>query len=310
MCRNTTVYDIDNNIVYNHRLLPGLMQKQVCAEIFNIWLKSRYSSNTNFAAQNLCRMGFNQNDRAFINQQTHIFSLSDSYWIKNTDVQLDFETVSPYYSDFWKGDGSYMLNEDISVPTLYTVGCLSKEWTSAKHLYKYGKNLDIEADVSLLCKACGIPVCNIDKINGGICVENFTNPSLMLEQADQSGLIDPDDFTEADIIKLFGIYGVQMITIDAIIGNGDRHAGNFGWLRNTATGDYVKPAPLYDFDHALDSTLQYDLLIKDTISAVQKNGHIDELLRICKIVTKLDTHIIFKIRANSMIKSLNTTIQR
>ena len=43
-----------------------------------------------------------------------------------------------------------------------------------------------------------------------------------------------------------------MIIIDAVIGNGDRHAGNFGWLRNTDTGEYVSMAPLYDFDHALD----------------------------------------------------------
>lgn len=37
-----------------------------------------------------------------------------------------------------------------------------------------------------------------------------------------------------------------MIIIDAVIGNGDRHAGNFGWLRNTDTGEYVSMAPLYD----------------------------------------------------------------
>lgn len=54
----------------------------------------------------------------------------------------------------------------------------------------------------------------------------------MLEQADQSGRLDPEDFDEQTIIDLFGKAGAQMLIIDAIIGNGDRHAGNFGWLRN------------------------------------------------------------------------------
>ena len=42
-----------------------------------------------------------------------------------------------------------------------------------------------------------------------------------------------------------------MLVIDAIVGNGDRHAGNFAWLRDTDTGQYVCMSPLYDFDHEL-----------------------------------------------------------
>ena len=66
----------------------------------------------------------------------------------------------------------------------------------------------------------------------------------MLEQADQSGRLDPDDFDEQTIIDLFGKGGAQMLIIDAIIGNGDRHAGNFGWMRDADTGAYVGMAPL------------------------------------------------------------------
>lgn len=32
----------------------------------------------------------------------------------------------------------------------------------------------------------------------------------MLEQADQSGLIDPDDFANTNIIKHFGLSGIQI----------------------------------------------------------------------------------------------------
>lgn len=58
-----------------------------------------------------------------------------------------------------------------------------------------------------------------------------------------------------------------MLIIDAIVGNGDRHAGNFGWLRDSNNGDYLSMAPLYDFDHALDSTLTSDRLITDAVKS-------------------------------------------
>jgi hypothetical protein len=37
-----------------------------------------------------------------------------------------------------------------------------------------------------------------------------------------SGKLDPEEFTNADIVKLFGVDGVRMLTIDTITGNGDR----------------------------------------------------------------------------------------
>lgn len=187
-------------------------------------------------------------------------------------------------------------------------GYLNKQWVSYKHLYKYGKNTDIEVDVCLLCKAYDVPVNEVTKTSDGICIENFTNPTVMLEQADQSGMIDPDDFYESDIIRLFGIRGVQMLIIDAIIGNGDRHAGNFGWLRDTDTGRYLSLAPLYDFDHALDSTLSYDRLIEDAVIESIKANYANEVYRIARRVVLLETNRVFKMRAMEIIKLLDSLL--
>lgn len=93
-----------------------------------------------------------------------------------------------------------------------------------------------------------------------------------------------------------------MIIIDAIIGNGDRHAGNFGWLRDTDTGAYVCMAPLYDFDHALYSKSTSDLLIQDAVQSCNTKEFIGEVLRICKIVINSNTIDIFKTRANTMLR--------
>ena len=300
-CKNKAIYDIDKEKVINKDLLPGLMRKNPCSYTFKHWLKLRYSTNTNSLARRLKGITFGQGNRVTINKHTHILSLSDCYWVKDKSDDLLFEDVSPYYNDFWKGEGIY--KKDTAIPTLYVGGYLPKEWVSSKFLNKYGSDIEIEEAVSNLCKICSIPVCSIKKIENGIQVENFTNPKLMLEQADQSGIIDPDDFTELDIVNYMGISGIQMLTIDAIVGNGDRHAGNFGWLRDTDTGRYIIPAPLYDFDHALDSKLPCDRLIKDTIK-VANMGYQGEVARICKIVIALNTNNIFKLRAGKMLELL------
>ena len=89
-------------------------------------------------------------------------------------------------------------------------------------LYKYG-DISVELQCIELCRKCGISVENADETDSGIAIYNITSPMLMLEQADQSGRLDPDDFDEQTIIDLFGKAGAQMLIIDAVIGNGDRH---------------------------------------------------------------------------------------
>ena len=188
-----------------------------------------------------------------------------------------------------------------AAPTLYVGGALSKEWKQDGRLYKYG-DISVELQCIKLCRECGISVERADETDGGITISNITSPKVMLEQADQSGRIDPDDFDEQTIIDLFGKAGAQMLIIDAIIGNGDRHAGNFGWIRNTDTGEYVCMAPLYDFDHALDSTLESDRLLTDAVKFCMP--YEDEIVRIASIAQGSENEV-FKKRAQSIMKLLH-----
>lgn len=300
-CKNVAVYDIDSNIVIDKDLLPGLMRLDTHPATFKKWLKIRYSSNTNSLARQLKGIVFGQGNRVTINKKTHALSLSDCYWVKDQSDTTTFEQISPYYAPFWDGSGVY---SGQSIPTLYVGGCLNKRWVSCETLEKFGNNLKIEEDVSRLCAECGVPANKVISISGGVAIRNITNTSVMLEQADQSGMLDPDDFTEDDIIRLFQLRGVQMLTIDAIIANGDRHAGNFGWLRDTNTGRYLCMAPLYDFDHALDSRLVKDRLLVDAVSSIKatNNGqYVNEMRRICATVCRLDTVSLFKERAKAML---------
>lgn len=42
----------------------------------------------------------------------------------------------------------------------------------------------------------------------------------------------------------------KMLIVDKMLMNDDRHLGNFGFIRNVNTGEFIEPAPLYDFGSA------------------------------------------------------------
>ena len=51
-------------------------------------------------------------------------------------------------------------------------------------------------------------------------------------------------------------------------------------MRDANNGKYVRPAPLYDFDHALDDRGMY--LISDFISTLNKHSeYVDKFITLC-----------------------------
>ena len=274
MCKNTSVYDIEKEKTLNYNLLPGLMQqKGADNHTFTKWMKYRYSSGTNTIARKLKGITFGQGARMRINRETRALSFNDCYWTKAEDDSICFEEISPYYKPFWDGNEEFTGQ---AAPTLYVGGALSKEWKQDGKLYKYG-DISVELQCIKLCRECGISVERADETDGGIAISNITSPKVMLEQADQSGRIDPDDFDEQTIIDLFGKAGAQMLIIDAIIGNGD-------------------------FDHALDSTLESDRLLTDAVKFCMP--YEDEMVRIAGIAQGSENEV-FKKRAQSILKLID-----
>lgn len=309
MCKNKAVYNIETNEVLCQELLPGLLSKCVSEQSFRTWLAMRYSSNTNTIARKLKGITFGQEKRNHLNRTTHALSLSDCYWIKESDTDLTFEEINPYDNAFWKGEGAYTGG---AIPTLYVGGYLNKEWIDAHTLIKY--HAAIEVECSRLCVLCGIPVARVEEYDtDAIAVHNITNTEVMLEQGDQSGnYSEMVDYDESDLIKEFGMAGLRMLVVDAVFANGDRHSGNFGYLRNTDTGEYLGLSPLYDFDHALDSTLTEDRMQLDLVEAIDmieaptRLIYIQEGLRICGIVSENTMNPVFQARAEAMIKRLES----
>ena len=127
----------------------------------------------------------------------------------------------------------------------------------------------------------------------------------MLEQADMSGRFDDENYTDDDTIREFGADGYKMILTDAVFGNGDRHLGNFGYMRETGTGAYTGMAPLYDFDHALDAKGDNDILIKNAVRLAGNNIQFREIAEnITNMIIGMDCNYIFKMRAAKILADL------
>lgn len=305
-CKNKPVYKIDTSEVLDKKLVPDYIGRNPGKDSFEQWIKFRYCTQTNTFARSLRGKVFKQGNREKINSSTYMLSLTDCYWVKEEDNPISFEEVSPYFVKYWTGEDKYVGG---SIPTLYIPGFVSKAWTPDGNIFKAGA-LSIEIDCINLCKFCGVPVEDGIVKNDGIELVNFTNSDVMLVQADASGMIDPDYFTDQTIIDIFGLAGVQMLTIDAIIGNDDRHAGNFGFLQDSNTGDYIGMAPLYDFDHALDdSSAEVADVFLDSLSSLENEEYVNEVLRICKRASEFDVSI-FSQRASYILNELEKNTSR
>ena len=305
MCKNAAVYNVKRDEVINKNLLPGYMLRHGANNgTFKSWLKKRYSSGTNTLARQLRGITFGQGNRLEIDRTTRALSLSDCYWLKDENDKNDditFERISPYYNSFWKGEGEY---ESGSIPTLYVPGYVSKAWLNSEYLYKSG--CEIETECSNLCLKVGISCAEVKEYNGGIIVKNITDTKYMLEQADMTGIFDDENYTDEDIIREFGLDGYKMILTDAIFGNGDRHLGNFGYMRDADNGKYIRMAPLYDFDHALDAKESNDILIKNAVRFAQNNTEFNIAAKaVLNAVSGTDCNSIFKMRAEKIRENID-----
>ena len=275
----------------------------LCEHTFKEWMKFRYSSLSNSLARKLRGITFGQGNRSRMNIETGAFSLSDCYWLNYEDSMKQFEQVSPYFADFWKGIGEY---EGEAIPSLYVGGALDKYWDNKGDLIKVGKGIENEVLAMQLCEACGISCNRIIIVPEGICVKNFTNPDQMLEQADASGKFDSEDFTDIDVVEVIGEKGIEMLVIDAITANIDRHASNFGFLRDANTGDYLGMAPLYDFDQILGSRNPNDALVRGVLQTIEQFPvYRQRAVRIAEIAAVMKLHPVFSERAKVLLNELS-----
>ena len=235
------------------------------------WLRHRtIPANRAYAQNFLSKNGLSENDFIGILQICKGLSLTDCYWVTYPNDQKTFAEVNLFDNRFsqvlsqiaFTGYGSSPASKFRSSPEFTTNGMLPKAWRRKEGkvlLYKggtsglanTGKEPYSEFYAAQVAEAMGIPhvTYGLSKWKGQLCstCELFTSKDISFVPA--STLISTSKISQ--IIDWFDDHGwkndlADMLVLDAIIRNTDRHLGNFGFLVDNHTNQLLRPAPIFD----------------------------------------------------------------
>jgi hypothetical protein len=203
---------------------------------------------------------------------TNAATITDDYWVKSENDSLTFEQVSfkeNYFADIALigSVGSY--NRELTpkellsnTPELTSIGSYEKCWKQENgswFIYKQGNTLErfSEIFISKLTKRLGFFGVEYMSENEFIKTRDFTEGQYNYEP--MASLVgDNEDYT-FNYDKLFNINKalakeyLNILFMDTLCFNMDRHTYNYGLLRDKQTGSIIKMAPNFDNNIALIS---------------------------------------------------------
>lgn len=239
------------------------------------WIDDRQIAKHRTSIKRLMRELGMDNRRGFINM-VRCVSLTDTFWMRREDSGLCWDDVSLYTNSFddvvariaFDGAGMYGRQFSSTSPEFGTSGSFDKCWVrevDGPHLVKRGSsgyaNAGFEPYSEKLCsdafEAAGIAHVPYDlrMYHGKLASDCplFTSEELGFVPAIR---MFGRRFGIDDVLELAAKHGGdepfrEMVVMDAVCANVDRHAGNYGFLVNNATGEIVRMAPLFDQNMAL-----------------------------------------------------------
>ena len=226
-------------------------------------------------------------------------------------------------------------------PDLCTNGIQDKMWKRIEgknYLLKWSNNADGQAILSEVLASDVLKEINIvpfveykltiENYRLCSCCENFVNeneefvPAWHLYRAFEN--LFPDKVNgEKEIYKVlmmavkhFKIPNVEefidkMIIADRTIMNFDRHLGNFGFIRNVETGEYVGPAPLFDFGNAFfpdrAETKKERYIFSERMKYLLDDPRLEECLKKTKDISKNKLLAIpdFEVLQETIVRNVN-----
>ena len=204
-------------------------------------------------------------------------SLSDQYWINPEDSGLHWQDINFFQNPFSKDIGEILFGHKHAAaepiifmsPDNTSDGWLRKKWIIAddkRYLMKSGSGVMKqepfnEVIACAIMRRLGIAhvayTLTFDNGNPYSLCEDFVTPDTELIPAwhiRESMRQDNRDSGLAHLLRCTDSLGIpdirsaldQMLTLDCIIANEDRHYFNFGFIRNADTLQWLGAAPVYD----------------------------------------------------------------
>ena len=275
-----------------------LLQGELTEEKLRDWIKKRkVPQNRQFAINLLDTINDGKNPINYVDV-TQALSLNDAYWITADDMSAKWQDCNLYEHPFDEKlsmpafTGCHVtVSGVITTPEMTTNGTLKKCWIKRQgnvYLMKgdgfFPKDdgrtqASIEWYAAQIAEVMGIQhiTYELDKFKHkdrrqevvSLC-KLFTSADVGYVNAytyfackgmDISKINDRDLNNQIRLAKLYRYKEyADMMLFDSIICNKDRHYGNFGYLINNNTAEFIKPAPLLDNGRSLlyDAT-EYEL---------------------------------------------------
>ena len=242
------------------------------------WLKHRtIPKNRAYVHNFLSKCGLNINRPMSIIKVSKGLSLNDCYWVVEEGFEGIYDKFNLYDNRFsrilaliaFTGYGSSIRTSLASCPEFTTNGMLPKCWRRMGkkiYLYKGGTSGASNTGNEPYSEYYAAQVANILGVNaieyglsqwkGELCstCELFTSKDHSFlpvgRVVNSGGMKAVRDYYEK-LGQNFVNALNDMIVLDAVIMNTDRHFGNFGFMVDNKTNKIVAPAPLFDHGNAL-----------------------------------------------------------
>lgn len=272
----------------NKHLLP--LDMELTTDSVYRWLRHRtIPKNRAYVHNFLSKCGLSINRPMNIISVSKGLSLNDCYWVVEEGFDGTYDNFNLYDNRFsqvlaliaFTGYGSSIRTSLASCPEFTTNGMLPKCWRRVDgkvNLYKggtmgasnTGNEPYSEFYACQVADALGISAVNykLSKWKGELCsvCELFTSKEYSFMPVGR--IVTKGGFEAVrEFYKSMGEEYVkalnEMIVLDAIICNTDRHFGNFGFLVDNKTNKIVAPSPLFDHGNSLFNFAGKSDLISD-----------------------------------------------
>lgn len=212
---------------------------------------------------------------AALSMQNLGLSLSDQYWLKPHGSDLSWDDVNFFTNEFSGDLGDSFFDSskrpDISLysPDASSNGWLKKRWkiiNGERCLLKAGSGITLQEPYNEKIASEIMDVLDLPHVHYDLIVENGKPFSVCKDFIDSDTEYVPAVFITqvllkgknesalhhllrcADYLNIPAVreYIDNLLTIDFLIENTDRHYGNFGFIRDINTLKFIGPAPIFD----------------------------------------------------------------
>lgn len=210
-------------------------------------------------------------------------TITDRYWFQRQGENLKYDEIrfkENYFSELaLRGDPDSFANKPSRTPELTNIGSFEKCWkllSGEWWMYKSGNAREYFSEL-FICRVgekLGFPMAYYEMEGQYIRTRDFTQAGTVTFEPMSSLTGEDDDYSTCfhqllEISPEIAKQYLQLIRMDSICFNMDRHTGNFGLLRELKTGKILSLAPNYDNNIALiangypsDVTREHDGLIR------------------------------------------------